>query len=114
MTPEEHLLAAADDMAEHGHCKEYYFDDPVNWQTSSSCAYGSLARTVSREAEEGRYAAITEAQECGAAKMLAAHIQDKFPHLRGEETWVTITSFNDLPSTTGEDVILAMKEAAHG
>lgn len=111
MTPEEHLLAAADDMAEHGHCKESFFETLNGWETSPSCAYGSLARTAGMVDGNGLIDNVNDFSV--AADRLSAHIQDKFPYLRGLDTYNVITTYNDANTTTAEDMILAMKEAAH-
>lgn len=51
MTPEEHLLAAAEDQVKYGHCTGSYFDvesvgSTTAWRTSSACAFGSIARSA--------------------------------------------------------------------
>lgn len=131
MTPEEHLLAAADDMAQHGQAKDVFLKDPFEWETTPACAYGSLARVAGayevrtciggggRQMAEVYISSVTP-----AAVKLAKHLRAKFPDLFGEvvadelrgidDTYTVITTYNDADTTTAEDMILAFKEAAHG
>jgi hypothetical protein len=111
MTPEELLLKAADDIAQQGHHKEtFYKNCPYK---GPACAYGAMFRAagMSKRMMDGtlrepvRSAAVKLAEQIKAANPLFA--------LSGGDEWDVVTSFNDHDNTTGEDVILAMKEAAH-
>ncbi|WP_432112784.1 DUF6197 family protein [Streptomyces sp. S1] len=118
MTPEEHLLKAAEDVAEHGHAKDYYFDTGgkrVAWSTAPSCALGSIARAGDLCNEAGLVMGEVIADNHPTARLLADHLREKYPHLamKSPDNYSLITTFNDDKNTTGEDVILAMKEAAH-
>ncbi|GGR51498.1 DUF6197 family protein [Streptomyces roseolus] len=124
MTPEEHLLAAADDMAKHGLGKRRYLADPTQWETTPACAYGTLARvsgdytlmTLSDDTTEFARVGVDSESVETAARRLAKHLRAKFPDLFHGQ-WLNahqvVTSYNDMPTTTAEDMILAFKEAAH-
>lgn len=115
MTPEEALLAAADDIATHGHCKETFYDDlKKDLPERSACAYGALARVTGEVGEDGIILEIDGKVLGPAAKKLADQIRAKGPQFADADDYQTITGYNDMDSTTGEDIILAMKGAAHG
>ncbi len=117
MTPEELLLKAADDMAEHGHCKGSFFAGLYGWETASSCAYGSLARVAGVVQSNGLIDTDNlQDLDPEAVKRLAAVIEPMVRHLRVDfnDPYDVITTYNDLPDTTGEDMILAFKKAASG
>jgi hypothetical protein len=115
MTPEELLLKAADDMAEHGHCKGSFFEDLAEWETTPSCAYGSLARVAGVVQPNGL---IIDCRDLDpeAVKRLAAVIRPLHPHPFVDycDDYDVITTYNDHDSVTGEDMILAFKKAAAG
>lgn len=100
MTPEEILLKAADDIATNGHYKGNYFagGDRAN---GPACALGAIDR-----ATYGRGLRT----DFHPSPLLASAL-----HLLAKEIGVSnIADWNDAPETTAEDVILAMKRAAHG
>ncbi|OII61189.1 hypothetical protein BJP40_06585 [Streptomyces sp. CC53] len=120
MTPEEHLIKAADDLAQHGHAKYAFFTNQAaeSWTTARACALGALARTDTEThiAQQSWGVLVKDVQNCPAAHKLAHHLRAKHPALFAEppaDDYDTITQYNDHPDTTGEDVILAMKQAAH-
>lgn len=110
MTPEETLLAAANDMAEHGMCKGTFFAGPFSSGQSTAerqgaaCAMGSIAR-VSNSLEDIAHNAAT--------RKLAATIVNRIPSTPGLISYDVVSNYNDNPSTSAEDMILMMKEAAH-
>lgn len=127
MTPEEHLLAAAEDMSAHGHAKGRLFGGGADWRNASSCALGSLARSN----PEGHIGKVDSdflksvIEDCPATARLADHLRrsnfligldfagyDRRVPLHRMPDYEVITSFNDARNTTGEDVILSMKRAA--
>jgi hypothetical protein len=110
MTPEELLLKAADEIARTGHCKGMYYTGGDE-RTAAVCAYGAMARAASdgRTADYfGELDGPGRALVRDAAALLASEI---YPFV--SDPFHIITRFNDEDSTTGEDVILAMKRAAH-
>jgi len=124
MTPEEQLLAAADDMAAHGKCEGQYLAPPEGWygtgtggwwQTGRSCAMGSLARVNGLVDEIGCVGA--EVEMLPATRRLAEQIRKTvsglWDHANLSDAGV-IAAYNDRETTTAEDMILTMKEAAHG
>jgi hypothetical protein len=115
VTPEEILLKAAEDLATYGHAKEKFYAGTLkgNWETAPACAYGSLARVAGAANENGTVTDVSVGTLGEAAKKLAAQIRESFPHFSHDDPYFTITRYNDHDNTTGEDVILAMKEAAH-
>lgn len=122
MTPEEILARAAEDIAQHGHAKEQFYEaNPTKegaWQTAPACAYGALSRVAGTTSGNGT-AMVYDGRHSypelhAAADKLAAQIRASRPEFADADTYYTITHFNDDDRTTGEDVILAMKDAAHG
>lgn len=121
MSPQETLLKAAESIAEHGHAKESYFEGRADdWETNPACAYGAMARTNPEKfmysdgyAPRG-FVQTDVIDRTPAADLLAEQIRREHPEFIKDSTYTTITYFNDRPSTTGEDVILMMKKAAHG
>lgn len=113
MNPREILIKAAEDLAEKGHCKGSFFKpmQPGEMRYASeerpACALGALSRAGKLQ--------LDRIEQHPAAQLLADHIQERFPALIPDLTapYDIITEFNDSNETTGEDVILAMKEAAH-
>lgn len=118
MTPEETLLKAADDLAQYGHTKESFFETSgeQTWHTAPACAFGALARVIGGDAinENGVVTGDDTLFAGDVVRRLANTIRAKGPQFVGADNYQTITGYNDLDSTTGEDMILAMKEAASG
>ncbi|MGW6255444.1 DUF6197 family protein [Streptomyces sp. NPDC055085] len=111
MTPEDLLLAGADYIAEHGHHKGAFFlgamaDGRSAYKQAAenhgkpACAIGAI--NAAAWANESRR---DEAWEARA--LLMQHLNPRFPACVGVPDW------NDAPERTAEDVILAMKRAAH-
>lgn len=109
MTPEENLLAAANYLSEHGHHKEAYFEgmgcapldvsseglakgDREKYNGRPACAMGALYITAEN------YSVLME-----AAEMLNRAIPDSGSF--------SVPGWNDMRSTSAEDVILTMKRA---
>ena len=117
MTPEETLMAAAEDIAEHGHHKGGYFKQTASVSerlSAPACAYGAMARVVGLVTYGGLTYDISTLGP--AAEKLAEQIRRDGPVLLCRnaqfDDFAAITYFNDRPTTTGEDVILMMKKAA--
>lgn len=115
MTPEEILIKAADDLATHGHAKETFYNSSgaQSWETASACALGAIAR-VTGHASKGQGIVREEIFEDEAVKKLAAKIREKGGMYADDSDYAVVTGYNDADHTTAEDVILTMKEAAHG
>jgi hypothetical protein len=178
MTPEEHLLAAAEDMAQYGKVEGSFFRDPLDMR-SPSCAMGSMARSaymkygdsrfLNSEALAGEFVwggkarlllvndpiivsdgfdggagevhiVLDEAEvsKSGAAEMLAEHLRRNgsfwgsllkylrehtaFAHpldsgrqsvlFSKKDAFTVISTVNDDPAVSKEDMVLFMKEAA--
>lgn len=111
MTPQELLTKAAEDVATHGHWKGTFSQSGVPDNIAPACIYGALTRaatgttTCYDTADLVVWTVNPLIQQ--AADLLAKSIG------RDRDTWYTVTQFNDADSTTAEDVILAMKRAAH-
>lgn len=118
MTPEETLLKAADDLAQYGHAKETFFETSgeQDWHTAPACAFGALARVIGGGAinENGVVSGDDTLFAGDVVHRLANVIRGKVDALKLADNYQAITGYNDMDSTTGEDTILAMKEAAHG
>jgi len=114
VTPEEILAKAAEDIAIHGHAKEKFYSSTSyeGWQTAPACALGAIAR-VTGYASKSQGIVREEIFESEAAKKLAATIRGKVDGFSVADDYQTITGYNDHKDTTAEDMILAMKEAAH-
>lgn len=115
MDPREHLLKAADDMAKYGQAKEAFYDKglyDLDWRTAPACAYGSLCRTA-----DGQYVSdggvIHDLPMTPAVHRLANTIRAKLDR-QDMDDYQAITFYNDMDSTSQEDMILTFKEAAHG
>lgn len=120
MTPQEVLAKAAEAMSQRGKATGTYEsskDDPHFGVKGSVCAFGamSLAATNMQSscfAELGMYgngaAHTAKGLVNQAAELLARHIDTPGGYL---EPFSKITHFND--HSSAEDVILAMKRAAH-
>lgn len=115
MTPEETLAKAADDLATHGHAKETFYASSGEqpWQTAPACALGAIAR-VTGYASKRQGIVRDEIFASEAVKKLAATIRAKVGAYADADNYCTVTGYNDDNHTTAEDVILMMKEAAHG
>lgn len=125
MSPEEALLRAAEDQAEHGHCKEKFYQASYGdaaWEAAPACAYGSLSRvlglTTTGSIASEHFDGTTSTLARASAKLGASirRLNPDHPIVKSHPTsdvYNLITFFNDHSSTTGEDVILAMKTAAH-
>lgn len=121
MTPQEQLMAAANDLAQYGHAKEAFYEPltvngPERWRTSPACALGALARTMNLTEANGiiGHDEIEGLESAVAVRLLAANLKKRFPQLRVMSSpYSVITEYNDDESTSAEDVILAFKEAAH-
>lgn len=123
MTPQEILLAAAEDLAKHGHNKQNFYGTPPPGkgpESAPACAMGSIARVMEAPRVWNGYATL-DISSHPAVHLLAEQIHREMPGwVPGSDdyvtvatfNYVTVATFNDLPSTTGEDVILAMKKAA--
>lgn len=121
MTPQEVLAKAAEAMSQRGKATGTYEstkDDPHFGVKGSVCAFGamSLAATNMQSscfAELGMYgngeAVTAKGLVNQAAELLARHIEGHNGFLL--EPFAKITHFND--HSSAEDVILAMKRAAH-
>lgn len=122
MTPEELLLKAADDIATYGHNKRH-FSEPGNHDelTAPACAYGALTRAATgvtadyssagyRSGDHFTWRSDVKPVIDQAAALLAEQI-DRSPAF--DTAWYKVTRWNDADATTGEDVVLAMKRAAH-
>ncbi len=116
MQPEEVLLKAADDIAQHGHAKEVFFDSAAkaSWAGAPACAYGAMARAGNWVQGNGTVTDLYEGTFAEAAKRLADVIRGRVDALVLADDYQAITTYNDDDNTTAEDMILAMKEAAHG
>lgn len=134
MTPQEHLLAAADDMSEHGHTKSTFFrPEPgqADWTKHASCAMGSIARVDRENLVNMRgdiYMGVdSDIESCSATALLADQIRrsgvlleilaskqwgSSFNLLTKVADFQTVSLFNDFERTTKEDVVLMMKGAA--
>lgn len=113
MTPEEHLLKAAEDMAEHGQAKESFFAPGQRWETAAACAIGSIARSGNLTRDGG----IVKEGACGspAVRLLARQIRLEHPAYDIHDDYQAVTLYNDADSTSAEDMILTMKRASqHG
>lgn len=116
MTPEETLIKAADDLATHGHAKGTFYNPSgaQSWETASACALGAIAR-VTGYASKGQGIVRDEIFTSEAVHKLAATIREKGgKYANLGDNYCTVTGYNDDDHTTAEDVILTMKEAAHG
>lgn len=119
MTPEEILIKAAEDLGKYGHHKQTFYgtNDPEEVPTASACAYGSMARVAGAvQTNGGPIFIYTEIDIKGipqAAEKLARQIRLEHPRFMFSSDYSTITNFNDDDNTTGEDVALMMKRAAH-
>ena len=115
MTPEETLAKAADDLATHGHAKETFYDSTSrqDWVTAPACALGAIAR-VTGHASKSQGIVRDEIFTSEAVKKLAAKIREKDGEYAYSDDYSTVTGYNDDDHTTAEDMILTMKEAAHG
>ncbi|KPI09906.1 hypothetical protein OV450_3397 [Actinobacteria bacterium OV450] len=114
MTPEELLLAAADDIAVHGHHKGALYaprDRPRD--TARACALGALTRRATHISPS---AALSVHR--AAIQFLCNQIpdvrdpKDRFATESLDNTY-KITAWNDHPQTSKKDVILAMQKAAN-
>jgi hypothetical protein len=116
VTPEEILIKAAEDLATHGHAKEVFFDSTARsaWQGAPACAYGAMARVGNWVQENGTVTDLYEDTFAEAARRLASVIRGKVDALSVADDYQAITGYNDADTTTAEDMILMMKEAAHG
>jgi hypothetical protein len=115
MEADDTLMRAAEDIAQHGHAKETFFESTAErkWMTAPACAVGAIAR-VTGHASKGNGIVREEIFNHEAVKKLAAMIRSKSKDLAGAEDYVAVTGYNDDDRTTAEDMILMMKEAAHG
>ncbi|KPI09905.1 hypothetical protein OV450_3396 [Actinobacteria bacterium OV450] len=107
MTPEELLLAAADDIAAYGHHKGRMYgltDDPD--AMAPACALGAIIRR-----SKGYKGFLGDLMNGGAIQLLHDHISDGLG--TQDDAIDDIAAWNDHPQITKEDVILAMKTAAH-
>ena len=116
MTPEEILLAAAEDQAKHGNTKgSFYKADvgglpPLSWREQPACALGSIARV------SGKVTTAGYVEESTLDREVVIRLANTI--VRHTGLWnkcypgAVISGFNDDPSTTAEDVILMMKRAA--
>lgn len=111
MTPEEALLKAADDLAEHGGCKGVFIADREHPDTSPACAMGAIARATGQITLDGLVGPDVGQGE--AVRMLAQQIRGGFFPVKPGHAFNIVASFNDSDTTTTEDVILAMKKAAN-
>lgn len=120
MTPEELLIKAAEDIATHGHWKQGYSDPMEPETTAPACAFGSLTRAATGYTTAYANLDVGSGLDEGvgikglieqAALLLSTQVPNR---LELFEPFNVITEYNDLESTTGEDMILAMKRAAHG
>ncbi|MGW6255445.1 DUF6197 family protein [Streptomyces sp. NPDC055085] len=111
MTPEELLLAAIDIIQRDGWHQGDLYKPPATWKancwreacdeaarTAPTCAMGALFRAAHGTS---RWVDLTDSA-LGAVSLLQGHLgTPMIPH------------WNDAPERTAEDVILAMKRAAH-
>lgn len=110
MTPEEVLLKAADEIARYGLHKGNYAlrEDP----DSPVCALGGIKRAVYGSVYGF---AVDEKMSVEGAAVLKLENSIKKQGYEPEcKQLAVIPMWNDEPETTAEDVILAMKKAAHG
>ena len=110
-TPEELILKAADAIAEYGHMKSNY-----GTKKHGFCAMGAL-RYVTCEDDSGFFFSTKDSPELRDLYYQAQHLLGaSLPTSNGAgDMHEAIVMFNDCPTTTAEDVILAMKKAAnHG
>jgi hypothetical protein len=113
---DEILTLAAGDIAQHGHAKETFYQSTgtQTWEVAPACALGAIAR-VSGCAREGNGIVTDAVFSTEAVRRLAGTIRGKLGgSYATADDYLTITGFNDDDSTTAEDVILMMKEAANG
>lgn len=87
MKSSEHCYKAAEHISTYGHHKGKYYENPHN-PKSASCVLGAF---MAIDPEISTYFMFSEYMNMT----------------------VGITAWNDLPETTGEDVILALKQFAH-
>lgn len=113
MTPQELLLKAAEEMGRRGKYEGGYEDR----ETGRVCAYGAMTAAATN-GDTANYTMVEEWEQQelidGAAVLLARSITRSPFHLGPSETFQKVTMFNDDKNTSTEDVVLAMKEAAHG
>lgn len=126
MTPEEVLAKAAEDMSEKGMTKGHFYEQGVpgeGWREAPACAYGSMARAMGVTSAGGVVEPGTLDDLDPASEKLAAAIVRLHPDhpviasLRAthcDDAYDIVTRYNDHEGTTKEDMVLAMKEAAHG
>jgi hypothetical protein len=117
VTPEEVLIKASEEMARTGHTKGNYCDPFASDESASPvCAYGAMARAVT-EGKSAAYPHLGEELEelvNQAAALLAGEVKPLMARLQlpqANTNFALVTTYNDMESTTGEDVILAMKRA---
>lgn len=103
MTPEEALLKAADKLGECGWTQGTLKDGD-----DAMCAVGAVRAAL------GGHHALTSPDECDseALQMLGDHL-GLVPKVGYGYMPRAVAIWNDAPERTAEDVILAMKKAAH-
>lgn len=103
MTPEENLLAAAEYISENGHIKGYFY--PKKEDGSSFTTEEARAQKLPACAIGAIY--ITSGDRHG---YVAFEAGQKLSRYLGQ---LVVPVWNDHKDTTAEDVILALKGAAH-
>lgn len=128
MTPEDLLLKAAEIIERDGWYQGYYYEMPegngisgtADWykrdhaasRTAPVCALGAL-----RRAAYGHSSYLEGGREPRGLKAAAEKLSKLMPLTAVEREagleHMPISSWNDKPERTAEDVILALKQAAH-
>lgn len=111
MDKNEALRRAADYLSRNGHIQGNLYQYNEGAPMPSACALGAL-RMVARESDGGWLQMPTYAEAC---HRLVEHLRNQgaIPNEYVDiDPSALIPMWNDDPSTTAEDVILAMKMAA--
>lgn len=104
-TPEELLLTAADIIARDGWHQGHYCAPDGDPTSSAVCAIGALSRA-------GTGNAIPTSEMAWRTSAARSAAQRRLAKVAGVTPW-DIPDWNDAPERSAEDVILAMKQAAH-
>lgn len=105
MTPSELAYEAARLLSEHGHCK-YELED----SQGRLCYAGAVFRALS-----GRRDTMPGIAEIVADRALSTIVSNVASGILSERGWGDHgpIRYNNAPGTTGEDIILLLKQAAH-
>lgn len=109
LTPEEVLLKAANEIARCGHWKGWFSETDAD-PDSPVCAVGSINRVVFGKANMCDVRWIRTGQ-LDLNRVATMRLEAYLEQAVGEDS---AALWNDRADTSAEDVILAMKKAAHG